>query len=71
MQIRFFERVKFERRIKQLEREIQSGDPSTDADPRAKLAQAREDLQVRFFDTSTIPVSCMAQSNAPTECRAL
>ena len=48
LQIRFFERVKFERRIKQLEREIKSDAPSTDGDLCAKLAQARDDLQVSF-----------------------
>ena len=48
LQIRFFERVKFERRIKQLERELRAVDPGTDAsgDLPARLAQAKDDLKV-------------------------
>ena len=48
-QIRFFERVKIERRIKQFSRELQSADPASAAhnDLQAKLAQATQDLQVR------------------------
>ncbi len=55
MQIRFFERVKLERRIKQLERETKADDPSMDGDLHAKLAQAREDLQV----SSDLPMSLL------------
>ena len=46
LQIRFFERVKLERRIKQLEREVKGVDSSADEHVHAKLAQAKEDLQV-------------------------
>lgn len=64
MQIRFFERVKIERRIKQLKRELQSAEPNTDACSglQTKLAQATGDLQVwaarrvtAFLGTSPLP----------------
>ena len=48
LQVRFFERVKFERRMKQLKRALEQAGPSTDAhgELQAKLHQATEDLQV-------------------------
>jgi len=51
LQIRFFERVKFERRIKQLEREFKAVDPSTDSsgDLPARLAEAKDNLKVANF----------------------
>ena len=54
LQIRFFERVKLERRIKQLEREAKSVDPSTTAPINTWLAQTREDLQVSFTSPLTL-----------------
>ena len=48
MQIRFFERVKLERRIKHLQRQLQSehGDAGNAEQQAAELHQAQEDLQV-------------------------
>ena len=48
LQVRFFERVKLERRMKQLKRTLEQAGPSTDAhgELQAKLHQATEDLQV-------------------------
>ena len=48
LQVRFFERVKIERRMKQLKRTLEQAGPSTDAhgELQAKLHQATEDLQV-------------------------
>ena len=48
LQIRFFERVKLERRVKQLKRMLEQAGPSSDAygELQAKLHQATEDLQV-------------------------
>ena len=48
LQVRFFERVKLERRIKQLKRMLEQAGPSTDAhrELQAKVHQATEDLQV-------------------------
>jgi hypothetical protein len=47
-QIRFFERVKIERRIRRFSRGLQSADPASAAhnDLQAKLGQATQDLQV-------------------------
>ena len=48
LQGRFFERVKLERRMKQLKRTLEQEGPSTDdhEELQAKLHQATEDLQV-------------------------
>ena len=57
IQVRFFERVKFERRIKQLKRTLEQAGLSSEARGglQAELHQATEDLQVCQTSVNCMP----------------